>query len=1410
MRIDLIRSFSSVSERDEDSEDWLRYLRKSAGQYDWSDLHQHRVVVVLGEAGIGKTLEFQNEVDRLRRDGKTAFFIPLNLVLDEGSWNLVVLQSQTAFEQWEKSTNIGYFFLDAVDEARLINHAALERALMVIATGLRPYFSRVRFAISSRITDWAVESVRESVHRLLTVPIEAASRIVDAGELGDGALGPSTVPRETSADSVNAFVVSLDPLSQAEARKLADAFGVRDPAAFWSAIEDGDYEFMATRPLDLGWMVNLWNVKHGLGSYLELLDANVSNRLRDVNPSYQQAGASLSLDMLQSGAEQLAAASEFSGQPFVSTTHSVASDEIAPSAILSDWKPAEIARLVGSAVFDEATFGRVKFHHRSIREYLAASWVNRQVKLGVPLHRMLPFFTAAPFGLAVLIPSRRATLCWLAALNVQVREWITREFPEMLLFEGDPEAWDVVTANLAFMAYVERIRKGLRTDWWNDASEFRRLARRLPPGRVAQLLAEQEPNSRVTAALLPLVKHGRLMDCGQVVFDMYRRAESSARQRHYALATLTTIASAAHRASVKEDLLQERLQSNELIAAALSVTDWANLTVDELVQVFRASGSESAYGPMARAVKEELLPGSSVASAELLLTAVVEALPAPKDGKRFARFPEAEQPERAWLLDVLSDCTERLLSLLPPGSEQFPEICVEAAERVEAIRYSGFADREDQQKLYDLIAERPALRWRIALEIAESEEIRHATSRLTWGGNCLVSFNKTDLPELMVRANDSSATAGTRDIWFDVGMNLAFRELKGRSRRKTLAALSSGPDHEKRIERINRLHSEWVAGLRQRRQYKMEERKRKREKRQAHDRNRENLKQDIEHIRDASYAGTLHWLISYSYDNSGRESLTRVDFSTISQAFGNDVAEALASGLIIASRKIEPPNPADYPGGQVPWDAITALAGLHALLERGTDIAALSNEDAARAALLAVWELNGPPRWFDRLAVAHENAVIAALSPWVEAECISPSDAHRTRGALELTLRASPSIRARLLNRTVKLVHEDRIGNRDTLKSLVDALRQNGLLAAKDAAAIYRAKIETELTPERFVSEFAWLRSWLEDDFEGAWTWIENHIASLGVQAAKQVDALARGLIDGKWIREPLGEANAGALIRMYRLLSAHSGDTRGEGVNKEDGALGPPITRLKESIPRMLVQLRGAAANRALVDLANQESEPIVKEWLEARIVEHAALEAQHFAPIEPNRLQALGEPFRFEPRSERQLFQQALGRLEEIRKAIEEGPFSDRLLFSLGIPEKHLQLWLAARFLDTTNRRFSVHREEVVDADNRTDLQLSCPHGNVCVEIKPLDKTRRYSAISLVDTMRTQIVGQYLKGFNSAHGILVLCRLDEKIWTIPGETKGRDFNGLLAYLRDQAESVKRDYPAIEALEVFGIDCVG
>jgi hypothetical protein len=1414
--IELTRTFSSATGEQDDGEDWRHYLVGSAkGGLTWEDLRDKPLTVVLGQAGIGKTVEFELEVQRLRSSGKAAFFVALNQLVNPQSWSRALAESYDGYGQWMASNETAYFFLDAVDEARLKGQSDFEQALSEVRLALGKRMSRVHFVISSRPPDWSIDGVRAAVDKYLGKPIATAlSALKETPASAIGTSGTTVnVVQLPAANAIEPLVVSLEPLSKSEAKRLAEAFDVQEANAFWDTVSDGSYEFMATRPLDLGWMVRLWNEKRSLGTYRDLIEFNIENRLTEVNPSYLAEGAVLSQDQLREGSEELAAAAELSGRAYIATEYAptIRTDEVAPPSVLPGWKPNEVARLLSVAVFDEATFGRVRFHHRTTRAYLAACWVNRQLVIGVPFHRVLTLFAASPFGTAVLIPSRRWALCWLAAINVEVREWLTRHFPEMLLFDGDPQAWDSLSVDRAFMAYVHRLKGGLKTDWYNDQSEFRRVGRALSQGLVAGLLATPGLPVRVTTALLPIVKHGHLTDCAEVVFAIYKNTAASQHERRYALEVLETIATPEQRVAIKGDLVSGLLTFNALIASALPATDWQGLSIAQLVAIFMQTTSEERYGggSMAQTLKVDLLPVATATSAEMLLRAVLEALPRPEARKRFARFSDSDQPERAWLLDVLPDCFERLLTLLPRTHSGYPDCCIEAAERLEALRDSEFIDREEFRRIHILVAEHSGLRWQIALAIAQSENILHSTSRLTWGMNCLVNFDAADMPALILRANDTAASEDVRNIWFTVGMEVTFRGLRGRTRSDALEALAADHDGEARKTRIATQRAEWVNGAKQRREWRAEEIVRKREQQVQHETNRTQLIGDVGHIRDASHKGSLHWLIDYSYKHAGHKSFTRVDYEVIARDFGQAVADALAAGLKVVWATVGAPNPADYKNGAVPWEALTALAGLHTLLDEGTNIASLTDTDASRAAKLAVWELNGPPSWFEPLAKAHGPVVSEALRSWIESEAQLTTDAHRSRGGLEMALRCPTAVRAALLAPLVPMLTDGRIGRPEALKEIVKALRAGGLIAAEVLSDLCRARVVTSISPNGLVGETYWLHTWLGEDPASAWDWFEQHVVSSPAVAGELVKAFATMAHDCKWVKQPTDAASIDVLLRLYSLLTQHQPSPDARVDHGDAGTFGHVVTELRSRIPNVLVQSKGAAAHRALVQLMEEEADPNSKRWLAAQVMEHAGLEASESSQIEPRDLIDIGSPFAAAPKNEAQLFVQVMARLEEVRKGTEEGPFSDRALFSPGMPEAHLQSWLAARFWETQNLRFMVTREEQVDDDKKPDIQLGCPQGKVCVEIKPLDKGRGYSANSLAETLRVQIVKQYLRGFNSNHGILVLFRLDDKTWSIPGGKTKQPFSALVEYLQSQADIIKSESPDVVALQIVGINCV-
>lgn len=1412
MLINLLRTFSLLEDLDRSGyeEDWALYFGQHRGRTTWSDLHAVPLSIVIGEAGIGKTSEFAMEVDRLVDKGEAAFLLPLNQLTDTDSWQLVMTEKQPCYDNWVASSQVGYFFLDAVDEARLRSHADFEKALAVVQRTLEPHFHRVRIAISSRVTDWSVPAVQTAVDRRITSPLARSLRAREAVIETDTEVDATTVsPADSEARVVEPLVVALDPLSLLEARRCAEAFGLQEPQQFWTTVSDGDYEFMATRPLDLRWMVALWNKRRTLGTYRELMDYNIENRLQEVNESYVATGDALSVDQLRTGAMELAAAAEFGDCAYFVLEPGAlpGMGELAPQSVLSAWGPQDVRRLLATAIFDEASYGRVKFHHRSIREYLAAEWAARQLKTGVPLLRLQALFVGEPYGAPVLVPARKAALSWLAALDVTAREWVVRELPEVLLSDGDPQAWDALSAEMAFVRCMEASKIGFRPGWHQSPSVCMRIGRTLPSGVVATALADKTLPGDFTALCYQVASHAMLADCTPVALADYRDATAPGWRRVLALRLLKQVGTGTHRQQVLVDLQAGFFSTNELLAEALTVVDWKGLSVPVLAAIFLATHSEPDYGsgPMARLVKDELLSETDLASAGLVLEAVMAALPRPVPGKRFARFPESVRPERAWLLDVLPDSFERVLALLPPTSTASSSVCMEAAERVEAQRVSGFMDSEELRRLHAAIASHTKLRWDIALAIAHSEELRASVSRLTWGSNCLVTMSEADLPELTRLANDASQPPADREVWQAVAIDVAFRQRSGRARAQSLRTLGPFPAGAPREVLVDEQYRRWRAGAKVRREWATEELRRKADTAAKLAGFKAQVTADLVGIANGSHGGRLQQLLRHSFNLSRRNDYSLVDFDALSVNLSPEIAAAFKAGLKQFWRTITPPDPSSFTEGRVPWTALLGLAGLRCSLAEPGVITALLAVEVTKAAQLAVWNLNGPPDWFEALADAHKGAVETALAPWLKKEAQAAAPGNGVRGALDMVLRCRTKVRAGMLAPLVPLVIGSLVPRQAHLHELIGAMREDALLSSTAVCAMCHSKLST-LTAG--TADMFWLRIWMEENSAAAWTWFRGHIASMKTPADVEVTAFAKAMGDLKWLVEPLSQEQADLLLEVVRLLRAHPSPVASVAGDDDSLFFGPPSKRLCQAIAQLFVNVRGTVGQRALLGLIDCTTDPEELLRLRGHAIEHAALDASAGATCTVEALRTIASPFLTEPKTEAQLYLQVIARLEEIRKNLEEGPFSERDLFSCGMQEKFLQRWLAAKFRETQNRRFSVHREEEVDDDKKTDIQLSCPAGNVCVEIKPVDTTR-YSATTLTETLRTQIVGQYLKGANSSRGILVLMQLDDKTWDIPGGAKRQPFSELVEHLEKQAHAIKTSSQGVNELAVFGIRCL-
>ncbi len=122
--------------------------------FGWDELLEHARVVLLAEAGAGKSREMDEQAKRLETEGRYSFSVLLESLDSESLTCLLGPSAGVKFEAWKSNGNEpGWFFLDAVDELKLTN-GKLDRALRQFSRDIAGHLGRARVFISCRPSDW--------------------------------------------------------------------------------------------------------------------------------------------------------------------------------------------------------------------------------------------------------------------------------------------------------------------------------------------------------------------------------------------------------------------------------------------------------------------------------------------------------------------------------------------------------------------------------------------------------------------------------------------------------------------------------------------------------------------------------------------------------------------------------------------------------------------------------------------------------------------------------------------------------------------------------------------------------------------------------------------------------------------------------------------------------------------------------------------------------------------------------------------------------------------------------------------------------------------------------------------------------------------------------------------------------
>ena len=251
--------------------------------------------------------------------------------------------------------------------------------------------------------------------------------------------------------------VALMPLSNEQIVDFCRHQDVSDPNLLFEDLRRRNALEFARRPQDLVELCADWREHKRIRTHRDQVATNVRVKLLPRDDRLEPA--ELSVDKAIEGASRLALAVQMTRR--LTIRHSAASDVIGeeaaldPAIILSDWQPSERKALLERPLFGFASYGRVRFHHRSVTEYLAAERLVTLRRQGIPFRALKRLLFAETKGKTIVRPSKRPMAGWLALQEERVFELLRDNEPAVLLDEGDPQSLTQTQRNQALRAYAD-------------------------------------------------------------------------------------------------------------------------------------------------------------------------------------------------------------------------------------------------------------------------------------------------------------------------------------------------------------------------------------------------------------------------------------------------------------------------------------------------------------------------------------------------------------------------------------------------------------------------------------------------------------------------------------------------------------------------------------------------------------------------------------------------------------------------------------------------------------------------------------------------------------------------------------------------------------------------------------------
>jgi hypothetical protein len=507
--IELHRTFYELPKNSSENDDLDINRAFRSGDRRWSDLINEYRIIILSEAGSGKTAEIRSVAYRLREQGKSAFFLRLENIAGDFE-DAFEVGTYEAFKEWLASDQEGWLLLDSVDESRLRDPRDFERAIRKMSRLIDTAKDRTHIVITSRAPAWRPKTDLAYCNDHLPFTVATTLECDPQAENDDpeGSIQIKTVIQEKERLGFKIF--ALDDLTSDQIAIYAKARGIEEYKDFLDAVERADAWSFTSRPQDLEELTEFWIDKGKIGTRLEIMRNSIDRRLTERDQDRAEARP-LSFKRARQGAMLLAAATTLTQNQTIRVPNGADNSiGIAVQFLLSDWDENEHITLLSRPIFDEAIYGTVRFHHRSVREYLTAEWFAELLKHKTSRRTIEGLFFRNQYGLDIVVPTLRPILPWLVILDEKIRERVRKIAPEIIFEGGDPSSLPLEIRRYILKEACAKIAKGDADRSMLNYAAIQRFANPDLTKEICESIQQYRDNTHLTAFLLRMVCLGQI------------------------------------------------------------------------------------------------------------------------------------------------------------------------------------------------------------------------------------------------------------------------------------------------------------------------------------------------------------------------------------------------------------------------------------------------------------------------------------------------------------------------------------------------------------------------------------------------------------------------------------------------------------------------------------------------------------------------------------------------------------------------------------------------------------------------------------------------------------------------------------------------------------------------------------